>query len=324
MSKPVAVPNTFATQAGPIPLSQLDADFTAGLNALNDLSTYSNFFLDTGAVNAMAITVTLPLTFGLTAGVRLQVVVGNTNTLTAVTLAVNGGASTTVLLNGGSPPPVGSLAAGAIMDVQYNGTNWLVLNVGSSGAGISVASVNVTGAVAPANGEYLPAANTWGVSTNSTQRITVNGTGNVVIAAPSAGIAVTINGFNGVHSTKISDSATNLFNAGFLEMPASGIAGGFPYTTVLSDSGKFIANTTGGAVTATIAANASVAYPIGTVLSFINDASAAVNMTIAINSDTLVYSPTGGTGSRTLSQFGKASAVKTATTRWYISGSGIS
>jgi len=29
MSKPITIPNAFQTQSGPIPLSQLDANFTA-------------------------------------------------------------------------------------------------------------------------------------------------------------------------------------------------------------------------------------------------------------------------------------------------------
>jgi len=96
------------------------------------------------------------------------------------------------------------------------------------------------------------------------------------------------------------------------------------YTTVLSDGGKHIyhpgADTT--ARTWTIDSNANVAYPIGTAITFVNDTSAGV-LTIAITSDTLVLAPDGTTGSRTLAANGVATAIKMTSTRWMISGSGL-
>lgn len=75
----------------------------------------------------------------------------------------------------------------------------------------------------------------------------------------------------------------------------------------------------------TIPANASVAYPVGTFLTFINDASAGA-LTIAITSDTLAWmdGASGGTGSRTMAPNGMATAIKVSTTRWVISGVGLS
>ena len=93
---------------------------------------------------------------------------------------------------------------------------------------------------------------------------------------------------------------------------------------MLSDSGKSIyhpsADTT--ARIWTIPANASVAFPIGTAVTFINDTSAGV-ITIAITSDTLVLAGAGTTGSRTLAANGMATAIKMTSTRWMISGSGL-
>ena len=39
MSFPVSVPCTFANQSGEIPLSELDANFAAVVNAINNVST---------------------------------------------------------------------------------------------------------------------------------------------------------------------------------------------------------------------------------------------------------------------------------------------
>jgi hypothetical protein len=96
------------------------------------------------------------------------------------------------------------------------------------------------------------------------------------------------------------------------------------YTAVLDDSGKQIfhpsADTT--ARTFTIPANSSVAYPIGTALTFINQNGAGV-VTIAITTDTMRLSPAGTTGSRTLAANGSATAIKVTATEWLISGSGL-
>jgi hypothetical protein len=97
------------------------------------------------------------------------------------------------------------------------------------------------------------------------------------------------------------------------------------YTLVLSDAGKHIyhpsADTT--ARIWTIPANSSVAFPIGTAVTFDNDTGAGV-ITIAITTDTLVLvGSSGSTGSRTLASGGQATAVKVTSTRWRISGVGL-
>ena len=95
------------------------------------------------------------------------------------------------------------------------------------------------------------------------------------------------------------------------------------YTLVLADSGKHIFHPVGdnNARTFTIPANSSVAFPIGTALTFINMAEADV--TIAITTDTLTLSPDGTAGSRTLATNGSATCIKITSTEWLISGSGL-
>jgi hypothetical protein len=95
------------------------------------------------------------------------------------------------------------------------------------------------------------------------------------------------------------------------------------YTLVLADSGKHILHpaSDANARTFTIPANSSVAYPIGTALTFINMTSEVV--TIAITTDTMYLSSAGTTGSRSLAQYGSATAIKITSTNWLISGSGL-
>lgn len=95
------------------------------------------------------------------------------------------------------------------------------------------------------------------------------------------------------------------------------------YTLVLADSGKTIYHPASDANdrTFTIPANASVAYAVGTVVTFINLSANA--LTIAITSDTMYLAGDGTTGSRTLAEYGVASAVKVDSTTWVISGNGL-
>lgn len=97
--------------------------------------------------------------------------------------------------------------------------------------------------------------------------------------------------------------------------------GAASYTTVLSDANKQIYTSSGGSFTWTIDSNANVAYPIGTTLVFVLNA--AATRTIAITSDTLYWAPSGGTGSRTLTGVGVATALKVASTTWVITGVGL-
>lgn len=121
--------------------------------------------------------------------------------------------------------------------------------------------------------------------------------------------------FNGALTT---DNTTS-DEVGFKGIPQNSQSGN--YTCVLTDAGKHIfANA--GLATVTIPANASVAYPIGTVLTFANNAGG--NISIAITSDTLVLAGSSSTGTRTLATNGLASALKITSQVWWISGTGLS
>lgn len=109
-------------------------------------------------------------------------------------------------------------------------------------------------------------------------------------------------------------------SVGFLGLPQNTQAGS--YTLVLADAGKHIYHASGaGAATYTIPANSSVAYPVGTAVTFVNMSATAIS--IAITTDSLYLSSAGTTGTRTLAQYGSATALKIASTTWIISGSGL-
>jgi hypothetical protein len=96
------------------------------------------------------------------------------------------------------------------------------------------------------------------------------------------------------------------------------------YTTVLADSGKHLLHPSADTTvrTFTIDSNANVAYPVGTAITFVNQASAGV-LTIAITTDTMRLAGAGTTGNRTLAANGIATALKLTSTEWLVSGTGL-
>lgn len=72
----------------------------------------------------------------------------------------------------------------------------------------------------------------------------------------------------------------------------------------------------------TIPADSSVAYPVGTTLTLVNQNAAGV-ISIAITTDTMRLSSAGTTGTRSLAANGTATAHKVTTTEWLISGFGL-
>jgi hypothetical protein len=91
------------------------------------------------------------------------------------------------------------------------------------------------------------------------------------------------------------------------------------YTCVLSDAGGSIIKQSGGAgETLTIPSNASVAYPIGTAIMFVNQGGGTVS--IGINTDTMTLEGDGATGTRTLADDGICTAYKVSSTGWIIAG----
>jgi hypothetical protein len=105
-------------------------------------------------------------------------------------------------------------------------------------------------------------------------------------------------------------------NLGYIGLPQN--AQGAGYTLTLTDVGYHIYFTSAG--TFTIPSNASVAFPIGTAVTFVNLQSTS---SIAINSDTMYLGGIGTTGTRTLASYGVATALKVSSTTWIISGSGL-
>jgi hypothetical protein len=129
-NKPLANPNAFTGVAPPWSLTQLDANFTAIQNTINDTLTYDNYFVDqSGVVNSIVVSIPSTLTVALTAGTRLSIKIANTNT-SAVTITVNALAAQSVVNGDLSAMSPGQLPLGSIAVFEYDGTRFQHLGSG--------------------------------------------------------------------------------------------------------------------------------------------------------------------------------------------------
>jgi hypothetical protein len=178
-------------------------------------------------------------------------------------------------------------------------------------------------------------------ASSPTERMRINSAGNVLVGgtaargttvgaahldlfngtAPAGTLTNGVSLYSDSGDLKFMNAAGDAFDVGYRNIPQNSQSAN--YTLVLGDSGDHIfhPSSDNNARTFTIPANSSVAFPIGTAVTFINMAIA--NVTIAITTDTLTLSPAGTTGSRTLARYGSATAIKITATEWLISGSGL-
>lgn len=189
--------------------------------------------------------------------------------------------------------------------------------------------LNFTGTLTAARNIIVPTVSKLTFVRNSTTggfSLTVKTASGSGVSVPNGGSAVVFcDGTNVVSPATAFPSGTtvNGFSAGYLDIPQNSQSA--DYTLVLADAGKHIyhpaADTT--ARSWTIPANSSVAFPVGTTITFVNDLGAGA-ISLGITTDTLILAGSGSTGARSLTAPAVATAVKIASTRWIISGTGIS
>lgn len=102
---------------------------------------------------------------------------------------------------------------------------------------------------------------------------------------------------------------------GYRGVPLAAQSQGSTITLALVNAGQRVANTDGGW---TIPANASIAFPVDSVVVLHNNSGSP--QTVTINSDTLTWAGTASTGTRTVAANGLATLVKVGSTNWLISG----
>lgn len=132
MAKPVAGINVFQNNTTNA-LSNLDANFSNIVSAINDPASYTNYGIDIGSANAYVVTLTGYNFLSYTNGQVFAVDIANTNTISAATLNINGLGAKQIYRQDGTPLAAGDLTAGNIFQFFYNSS----LNLGTGGFGLS-------------------------------------------------------------------------------------------------------------------------------------------------------------------------------------------
>jgi hypothetical protein len=249
-----------------------------------------------GSGNAVTLTPS-PALGGYVAGQMFQWIVASANT-GAVTVNISGLGAVNLTKNGATALVTGDLLVGALITMTYDGTRFqLVQYIPMTAAAILTALLTVDGAGSGLDADLLDGISSAAFAAIASAR-TITGLWDYTTNPTINGLAI-----------------------GYKEVPQNSQSGN--YTLLIGDNAKHVYHPSGGGAgdVYTIPANASVAYPIGTVLTFVNGDSNSIS--IAITTDTMTLAGTTTTGTRTLAQNGVATAIKTTATTWIISGTGL-
>ena len=96
---------------------------------------------------------------------------------------------------------------------------------------------------------------------------------------------------------------------------------GATYTTVIADSYQVLVTMSNASANAfKIPTNASVAHPVGTVITVLNIGAGTTTISAVTSGTTTVLSAGATAASPTLAQYKSAACIKTATDTWYVVG----
>lgn len=215
---------------------------------------------------------------------------------------------------------------------------------GSNNTISNIANASLTNSAVTVNGTSISLGSSGTITVPVSTGVTGLGTGIATfLATPSsANLISAITDETGTGSLVFGTSptitpaeattSTATTGAGYMGIPQNSTTTG-AYRLVAADAGKHIYSSATRTITipgATTGGTPQVNYPIGTTIVFIAGSGATVTLQMdGTTTDTCLLagvgtSMTGGSGSRTLAQFGMATLVKITSTSWIISGNGLS
>lgn len=178
---------------------------------------------------------------------------------------------------------------------------------------MTLANVTISSVASAFPNGYLANSSVIVGNTTLTLGSTVSSIGNLTLT----NVAISSGTIN-ANATAATVDSVNV--VGYMGIPQNSQNGN--YNVVIGDAGKHLYHPVGqAAATYTIPANSNVAFTTGTAITIVNGS--ANNVTVSITTDTMNLSSNGATGSRTLAQYGIATAVKVTSTSWIISGSNL-
>jgi hypothetical protein len=284
---------------------------------------------------------------------KVLVFVGTPSGTNTVTISPNDQAKQYFVVNNSGESIVLTQGSGTTVTVADGASDIVFADGGGTGANVASLTADLSGVLTTGDigttvlafdtnlQAFVTAFTLPTTDGTSGQTLTTNGSGTLTFSSPATptidltsdvtGILPAANGGTANEFFSVSGPATSTktytfpnenMEVGFRNIPQNSQSAA--YTLVLADSGKHIlhpsADTT--ARTFTIPANGSVAFPVGTAITFVNQNGAGV-VTIAITTDTMRLAGNGTTGSRTLAANGVATAIKITSTEWIISGVGL-
>jgi hypothetical protein len=206
---------------------------------------------------------------------------------------------------------------------QADGVEWTTISgysaptLGSTSVASGATVSNVNGLTI--NSTTIPSSATLAKTTDKLSAFAATTSSELAgVISDETGSGALVFGTNPTIFPAEATTSTAATGAGYMGLPQHSDLTN-PITLVAADAGKHIY--TSSSRTVTIPANASVAFPIGTTITFISAGLATT--TIAINSDVLIAAGSGSTGTRTLGNAGMATAVKVRSNIWFISGNGL-
>jgi hypothetical protein len=173
--------------AGNQALSLIDSDLTTLRDPLLALSTFANYYTDTGSANTYSCTVSSPQTVSLAAGLRVEFLPTNANT-GASTFQINALTVKNIFLNGAALVG-GEIKAAVPIVLLYDGTQWNIVGNAAASfvprsylAGLTLSTAGASTTMTTAAGMATDAANAFMMkltaSIGKTTSAWVVGTGN--------------------------------------------------------------------------------------------------------------------------------------------------
>ena len=301
-----------------------------------------------GTGDAIALTPTPPVG-AYAANQRYLLKVLGANTVGNPTLNVSGLGVRTIIMPGGGAVPIPSWQTGDMLMLAYDGASFMLVSATSPAQAALTRnavtattytvvtgdrSKHVTYSNASAVAVTLPQANTttfgggwfsWhenigaGTVTITPTTSTINSGSALVLRTGEWALVTSDNtNYRAFTNGRVTGSASAR-EVGTRGLPVN-VQTGAAYTLALGDEGSIIAHSGATAQTITIPANSSVAFPVGTAVTVVNEPSAA-NVTVSITTDTLNRGDgTAGTGSRTVPANSVVTLIKTSATTWMITG----